>query len=299
MTKVIIIEIGIGKICGMEGEFYIQFKQNCMKTIVFATDFSKGSRKAAQTAAQIAVKTKAKLIVFHAYRYILPYESELSEVATTSEELKRHSLLTMKRLKQRLIRKFSEKLNIELQVKEGLVADTLKETLKEINADLLVMGSVGDSPVGARYFGSLATSMIHQSKTPLLLVPPKTKYSFFSNAVLGLDFLYDVDKEILQKTVNILRDFNAAVNVLSMVDESDETKASALKIREMLKNVPHTFSVMEDGDFAKSALAFAKTNHADLIITFPRKHNLFERFFKESNTERLAFNDEIPILAVV
>lgn len=137
-----------------------------MKTIVFATDFSKGSRKAAQTAAQVALKTEAKLIIFHAYKYVMPYESEMSEVLVTPQELEKHSLLTLKRLKQRLVKKFSEKLNIEIQVKEGLVIDALKDVLKETNADLLVMGSVGDSPIGAKYFGSIATSMIHQTKTP-------------------------------------------------------------------------------------------------------------------------------------
>lgn len=270
-----------------------------MKTIVFATDFSKGSRKAAKTAAQIAVKTKAKLIIFHAYRPVMAYESEMSEIVITSQELERHSLSMMKRLKMRLLKSFSEQLDIELQVKEGLVIDVLNQVLKEKQADLLVMGSVGDSPFGAKYFGSIATSMIHQTKTPLLLIPPKTKFSFFNNAVLGLDFLYEIDAPILQKTVNILRDFDAVVNIVTIAEEPDNEKESGLKVREMLKNVPHTFSIIERDDFTKSVLAFSKANHADLIITFPKKHNFFERIFAESNTERLAFNDEIPILAVV
>ena len=117
--------------------------------------------------------------------------------------------------------------------------------------------------------------------------------------VLGLDFQYEIDAQTLQKTVNILQDLEATVNLLTIAEASDKAKESGVKIRELLKNVPHTFSVIEGNEFADSVLAFAKSNHADLIITFPRKHNLFELFFKESNTERLAFNDEIPILAVV
>ncbi|WP_394993662.1 universal stress protein [Emticicia sp.] len=270
-----------------------------MKTIVFATDFSKGSSKAAETAAHVAVKTKAKLIIFHAYRFVMPYESEMSEIAITSKELEKHSFRSLKRLQQRLVKKYPENLNIEIQVKEGLVTDTLKQLLVDTNADLLVMGSVGDSPLAAKYFGSIATSMIHQTKTPLLLVPPNTKFSFFNNVVLGLDFQYEIDAQTLQKTVNILQDLEATVNLLTIAEASDKAKESGVKIRELLKNVPHTFSVIEGNEFADSVLAFAKSNHADLIITFPRKHNLFELFFKESNTERLAFNDEIPILAVV
>lgn len=270
-----------------------------MKTIVFATDFSKGSRKAAQTAAQIAQKTKAKLVLFHAYRYIMPYDTEMSALVITGEELKKNSVSRLKRLKYSLENKYLENLEIEIVVKEGLVIDTLKEVLEDTNADLLVMGSVGDSAIGTRYFGSIATSMIHKTAVPLLLVPPKTKFSMFKNAVLGLDFSHEIDEQLLDKIATILRDFEAAVNLFAISDETDFAKASALKIRELLANVPHTFTLFEGGDFTKSILEFANENNADLIITFPRKHNFFERFFIQSNTETLALNDEIPILSVI
>ena len=270
-----------------------------MKTIVFATDFSKGSRKAAQTAAQIALKTNAKLVLFHAYRYLMPYDTEMSALVISGGELEKNSISRLKRLRYSLKKKYSENLDIEIVVKVGLVVDALKQVLEETNADLLVMGSVGDSAIGTRYFGSIATSMIHKTAIPLLLVPPKTKFSMFSNAVLGLDFSRDIDEELLGKTVNILRDFDAAVNLFTISDETDYAKTSALKIRELLVNVPHTFTLFEGGDFTTSILEFANENKADLIITFPRKHNFFERFFIQSNTETLALNDEIPILSVI
>lgn len=254
---------------------------------------------AAQTAAQTAIKTGAKLILFHSYRYLMPLDSEMSMLAVSAQDLEKHNLFMLKRLKARLIKKFSPALNIELLVKEGLVIDALSEVLEETNADLLIMGSVGDSPLGSRYFGSLATSMIHHTKVPMLIVPPKAKYSTFQNAVLGLDFRYDIDAEVLGKTVNILRDLDAVVNLYTVTEESEFTKNSALKIRELLKNVPHTYTIAEDGDFSESVLEFSKSTHADLIITFPRKHNIFERFFTETNTERLANNENISILTVV
>jgi nucleotide-binding universal stress UspA family protein len=270
-----------------------------MKTIVLATDFSKGSRKAAQTAAQVALKTDAKLVLFHAYRYIMPYDTEMSALVISGGELEKNSISRLKGLKSRLKKKYSESLDIEVNVKNGLVVDALKEVLGETNADLLVMGSVGDSTIGTRYFGSIATSMIHKTSVPLLLVPPKTKFSMFSNAVLGLDFSHDIDEQLLNKTVSILRDLDAVVNLFTISDESDYAKASALKIRELLVNVPHTFTLFEGGDFTNSILEFANENKADLIITFPRKHNFFERYFIQSNTETLALNEEIPILSVI
>lgn len=270
-----------------------------MKTIVFATDFSRGSRKAAQTAAQIAAKTKAKLVLFHAYRYMMPYNPEIISFIISGDKLEKKSILRLKRLKYRLQKKYPACENIEVKALEGLVVDTLSKVIDDENADLLVMGTVGDSPSGTKYFGSIATSMIQHTNIPMLLIPPKTKYSMFSNAVLGIDVYNKIDKELITKTINILRDLDCLVNLFTASDETEYAKASALEIREMLINVPHTFTLSEDTDFTKSILDFSKENQIDLIITFPRKHNFFERFFVESNTERLALNDEIPILTVI
>jgi nucleotide-binding universal stress UspA family protein len=79
-----------------------------MKTIVFATDFSRGSRKAAQTAAQTAIKTGAKLILFHAYRYLMPLDSEMSLLAVSTQYLEEHAISSLKRLKNSLNKKFSQ-----------------------------------------------------------------------------------------------------------------------------------------------------------------------------------------------
>jgi nucleotide-binding universal stress UspA family protein len=270
-----------------------------MKTIVLATDFSRGSRKAAQTATQTAIKTGAKLVLFHAYRYLMPLDSEMSTLAVSTQYLEKHAISSLKRLKNSLKKKFSPDLEIEILVREGLVIDSLSDVLEETNADLLVMGSVGDSPLGSRYFGSLATSMIHHNKVPMLIVPPKAKYSIFQNAVLGIDLRFEIDAIILGKTIDILRDLDIVVNIYTVTEESESAKDSALKLRGLLKNVPHTYTITEGQDFPKSVLDFAILNHADLIITFPRKHNIFERFFSDTNTEKLISNESFSILTVV
>ncbi len=270
-----------------------------MKIIVFATDFSRGSRKAAQTAAQMAIKTGAKLILFRAFRYLMPLYSEMSILAVSTQYLEKHAISSLKRLKNSLKKKFSQDLEIEILFREGLVINSLIYVLEETNADLLVIGSVGDSPLGSRYFGSLATSMIHHNKVPMLIVPPKAKYSVFQNAVLGIDLRYEIDAKVLGKTVNILRDLDLVVNIYTIAEELQSAKDSALKLRGLLKNVPHTYTITEGQDFPESVLDFAILNHADLIITFPRKHNIFKRFFNNTNTEKLIKNESFSILTVV
>jgi len=270
-----------------------------MKTIVFATDFSKGSRKAAETAAQIAIKTKAKLVLFHAFRYIIPYDSEISMLIVSSKELENASIKKLKRLKDKLLAIYPDEKKIEIQTREGLVVDALEQVLAETEAYLLVMGSVGDSPIGTKYFVSVSSTMINHSKVPMLLVPPKTKFSMYRNAILGLDFNFDIDTQILDKIIDFLRDLDVSVDLFTFFDDSEYTEKAALKIREALVLIPHTFTISKDKEFSKSVLSIAKNIHVDLLITLPKKHIFFEMLFVESNIQLLVLNDKLPILMVI
>lgn len=274
-----------------------------MKTIIFATDFSKASGQAALTAAQIALRTGAKLILFHAYRYIAPYDPEVNSLIITEMDLENSSIKALKRLKKRLLDKTEPKLNVEYIAKEGFVEDALRDQITASGADLLVMGTSGTSPMAARFFGSFATSMLKKSPVPLLLNPPKAKFKAFENAVLALDLSKENDSVSISKMLQFFKHFEAVLNIVTVsgseeAEEIEKLKSKGVFIRELLGQRPHTFSVVT-GDKASSAiLKFAKEQKADLIVSLPKHHNFFERLLTESNTERLALDSDVPVLAI-
>jgi hypothetical protein len=45
-------------------------------------------------------------------------------------------------------------------------------------------------------------------------------------------------------------------------------------------------------------MLYADKIQADLILTVPRKHGLFEGLFRRSRTAKLAFHTHIPMLAI-
>ena len=271
-----------------------------MKTILLATDFSKAANKAIHIAAQIAVKQQARLVLYHSYRFMNTYDDNYG---FPIDVVKRISSRKLSDLKKRILAKVEQPLEIILCNKHGFVMDTIKEAIEEYGVDLIVMSSVGDAPLGAGYFGSIATEMLDKLNVPMLVLPPKYGRKAITNAVMAVDLKQTVDTDALGKGIYFLRDFDTIVDVVfvaqtSVEANSEEVKEAGLKLRELLTNVPHTFEIIVGGKQVDEINNFVRKSKAQLLITFPKHHTFFERVFLQGNTRRLVFDVDVPLLAI-
>lgn len=276
------------------------FEFHNMKTILLATDFSRAANKAAHRAAQVAIQQKARLILFHAYRFLNTYDDNYG---LPIDEVKKITAKKLSELKKRVLAKVDQPLEIELCNRRGFVLDTVKEVIEEFGVDLIVMSSVGDSPLGAGFFGSVATEMLSSLKVPMLVLPSKYSLKKVENAVIGVDLKKNVDATALGKAVYFLRDFDAVTDVVFVAGtaaeaNSTEVKKAEVGLRELLRNVPHTFQTVVGNNKVDEINSFVKKRKAQLLITFPEHHGFFDRIFMAGNTRRLVFDAEVPVLAI-
>ncbi len=271
-----------------------------MKTILLATDFSRAGNKAAHLAANIAIKQQARLVLFHAYRFLNTYDDNYG---LPIDEVKRISAKKLSDLKKRVMARVNQPLEIEVCYRHGSVIDTIKTATKEFEVDLIVMSSVGDSPLGAGFFGSAATEMIDSLKIPMLVLPPNYTIKHFENAVMGVDLSKPIDAAVLGKAIYFLRDLDTVVDVIYVAPNTpalpiEDIKKAELSLRELLKNVPHTFQTVTGKNQVETINSFVKSRNAQLLITFPKHHGFLEKIFFAGNTRRLVFDAEVPVLAI-
>jgi nucleotide-binding universal stress UspA family protein len=62
---------------------------------------------------------------------------------------------------------------IETVVKEGDYAESILETAKEINADMIVMGTHSRKGLDKVLLGSVAENVLHHTNIPLFIIPVK------------------------------------------------------------------------------------------------------------------------------
>ncbi|MFC5412462.1 universal stress protein [Larkinella bovis] len=205
------------------------------------------------------------------------------------------------RLRNRLKAASGPDVAISVMARQGETLETIETVARELTADLLVMGTAGADSPGVKYFGSQSTALIQRTPVPLLLVPPSTQFVPFKNIVVALDLAHTVDALALDKLLRFSAHFQAVLNVICVsTNATDRTIQSAAQgIRDLLKHAPHTVSLVKGEDLIPALLRFTAENRADLVIMMPQPHTPILFPLWESNTQQMARQSEVPVLALV
>jgi nucleotide-binding universal stress UspA family protein len=153
-----------------------------MKKVLIALDYDPAAQKIAETGYALAKSMNAKVILLHVisdpayysslnYSPILGYDSfsNLDIVQTTAvEELKKAAKNYLDKSKQHLGDE-----TIETVIKDGDFGESILDTAKEMNVDIIVMGSHGRRGFDKILMGSVAEKVLHKTTIPLFVIPTK------------------------------------------------------------------------------------------------------------------------------
>lgn len=146
-----------------------------IEKILVPTDFSKGSSTALLYAMMLGTEFKAKIILLHVVSTPLdisgmhvPHFSldKIMEEMKERAEKEMEALLAEKQIKKTGI-------TFETQVREGVPFLQIIQGAKEIEADLIVMGTHGRTGLEHVFFGSTAEKVVRKSPCPVLTVRPE------------------------------------------------------------------------------------------------------------------------------
>jgi len=143
------------------------------KTVLFATDFSPASNVAFNVAAALARDYRARIIALHVVEPVQMGFSEFGAYVGPDED----KGVAMKMLKA--IKAPAPTVTIEYRMLEGEPSTVIVETAAEVNADLIVMGTMGRSGLTRLVMGSVAEEVLRRAPCPVLTirgaVPVKTE----------------------------------------------------------------------------------------------------------------------------
>jgi len=142
-----------------------------IKKIVFATDFSAGSKYAAPYAAEMARKFGAKLYVIHALQDMGKMTSwyapkvNMKELEKTMEEKSKQELQLC------CAEGFGDYKNVEYRLLKGAPYEQILKFQQENDAGMIVMGTIGGHHTGHKTsFGSTADRIVKHASCPVLTI---------------------------------------------------------------------------------------------------------------------------------
>ena len=269
-----------------------------MTTILVAADFSANAHWATDYALQLARRLCTRLVLVHAYNP--PSNGSPDRMTPADEGQYEWALQQLSQLRDQVLETTNGSVNVSVVARPGSPLASLVDEAANQQADLLVMGVVGDEPLKARQLGSLATDMIPHTSVPMLLVPPGACYRPLQTIVLAVDLSTPVDALALSSAKQFAQLVNATLDVVCMEDESDERLRKAAKgVRILLSNQPLTVNFLPGNDLAIALDDYLIEHKADLIMLLPKPHSRLRTLLLESVTQEVARLSTIPVLAVV
>jgi nucleotide-binding universal stress UspA family protein len=166
--------------------------------------------------------------------------------------------------------------------------------------NMVVMGSRGASALKKARMGGTTVSVLDDCEVPVLAIPELAQYKSLQNMV------YASDLKNVQKELEILTEFAAIygsaihmIHVVPVVDKKTEIARKA--VEELLAKQKYTnvdFRILIDENIPAAIDQFIKETNAELLTTFTHHLNLFEKLFALSVTRTLAYQGNIPLLAL-
>ena len=259
-----------------------------MKTVIVPIDFSETSVNAAKYAAQLLTgHYGVDMVLYHMY--------EKQSQATESNN-------SLEKLKKELMGKSIVKISVYSEKGDDLI-DELEKLARHREADLIIMGITGRSPLAQVFIGSNTLKIIEKKVCPVLIIPPKAQYKEVKNVLLTSDMKSVADATPSAPIKRILKTFQPNLHVINVSSDhyvalTEEYQQERAKLKEMFADFNPEFYFLGWYDVDEAISQFAHDKKVDFIVIVPKEHSLMDKMFRHSHTRKLAYHSDVPVLAV-
>lgn len=269
-----------------------------MKKILAAVDFSETSKNSLNYAVNMAQWLHADLILLHVIYTPAFISDEYSQMVLPAFSLKEDCDRELMKMQQG-IQEENPRMKVEYVCVSGVPSDEVVAFASANHVDLIIAGIQGVGYVTERWIGSTASAVMKQARCPVIVVDREQAFTEPRKIVLATDFETIPDRATFRKLETLTTAFKAHLHVLHVHNgpiKDGSEKREALK--EQLGGIQYSFCYAENADVIRGINEFVEKLKMDMVVMLPHRHTFVERIFRESNTTRLAFHSQVPILTL-
>jgi nucleotide-binding universal stress UspA family protein len=186
-------------------------------------------------------------------------------------------------------------------------AGAILDTARVINADLIVMGTTGESNIRRIVMGSTTMKVIESAPCPVLTVPLKHKLRAMKMIAVASE-LVNTDKE-LYLVHKLLEGLNAHYKVIhvypvfpqKVLPSPEVVSRLSSKIEKFLSEDRYSFSLVKTSKDNELIIGLEKELSRlkpALLVMFHRQRTWLDKLISRSETATVAFHTKIPVLSV-
>ncbi len=260
-----------------------------MKHILVPVDLSRNSKEALRYAVHLALREHAMITIVHFYSLLLK-----AVIHTTK---KGHKEKSPEKWMQKRIKKITLKypeLQIDYKIVKGDAAVSMQSLTKSIGADLLIAGCQGDREDSTIYLGSTAGGIMMASRIPVILIPPRFKFSGIQHIAIAAIFSQVKDNLTLEPLIDLIAHFQPDVKLL-LFGEAEEDVQNKVSILPLATDIIH----FPDDQYSANMTSHLSQNPTDLLVIIKRKRGFLEKTIGPKRTSSTRFHASIPVLVLI
>lgn len=269
-----------------------------MYKILVLTDFSAASRHALSFAQALFADTATDFCLTNAF----PFEPEMSYGgAFWLEEEQQETKKNLHHLQESITRQpqpvyHSYRTTIIL----GEPVQATERLLTQEHFDLIVLGTTGAgrNPL----FGSVATGMIRQATTNVLVVPTSAPIRPMEQLVLATDYRSVNDTESFSLLKEIVSRKAAILTLLTIENlkepgeqPTELSRQYVLRALEGVQTVPYE---IHDADVLHGINAYLDLHTVDLLVMLPHHKGFLDMVRNKSISRSVAYHPRVPLLTL-
>ncbi len=278
---------------------HILKKQNfgSMDKIIIPIDFSDVSTNAFMFGHRLATDVKAILKALHVY---LPTSKKVSEPSVADVGF----LEMRKNILDNYVSNFDKDWTsdiittaiIDSEFRTGFPGEGILDSVEENAAEMIIMGTTGNSGPIKKWFGSVSTKVIFEAPCPILLVPEKARYKRINNVLFTYDKI-EFDKSVIDQLVGFSKRFNAILHLIHInVDNKPNSEYYLLELfKKKYPNQKIHLTSAIDQDVVDTMDKYSEIHDIDIFAIDTTSRSFFDRIFHKS-LKKMTVHSELPLL---
>jgi nucleotide-binding universal stress UspA family protein len=260
-----------------------------MKTILVGIDFTKSADNTIEYAIEVARKSNAKVLLFHAIAAPAIHTTSGLIFIDADSTLKSDE----KKMNELLIQLSKKHPDIKFDVE--LTYDTIKERAKKLSKknkiSLAVLGLETKSKISKFISGTTSADLTGKIDCPIITVPEKYKHHEIKKILIAIDNKENISSG-LSKRIHSTIDFIGADAEYVHIKTEDE-----LELGEKNRH-PFPVTNIKASDFHTGISNYAKKSKADAILLISHNYSAFHNLFIDSNSKKLILSSNIPVISI-
>lgn len=276
-----------------------------MRKVVVPTDFSKNAFNALKYACQLFKYNRTDFFILHAYADEV-YQQDQIIKRSSLDELKEVTYKNSEKELAKIIKDiFEYSPNPKHKFKSisafGTLTDEINDLINLENADIVVMGTRGESNDRTITFGSNTVQVLKYVQCPVLAIPESYKYHPPKELLFPSDYLVPYKRRELKLVCELTGSFKSSIHMLYI----DSNKKLSLRqednmsfLKECLYKANLYFETTEGKDKTIAITKYIVHKEIDILIMVNSRQSHLEQMLHQSTIEKIGLHIKIPFLVL-